>query len=89
METNIFTKKDFWEQKKILFSHILKKLGIFNCFKKTGLYLEKIKILNKNTKEEYYNINLEKVYSKNKKDFDSTYDKYKSDLSIITDGFCS
>lgn len=48
---------------------------------------EKIKNLNKNVKEEYYNI--EGLYSENKGNFNNNHDKYKSDLSIITDGFCS
>lgn len=48
---------------------------------------EKIKNLNKNIKAKHYNI--EGLHSKNKENFNNNHDKYKSDLSVITDGFCS
>ena len=78
MEINIFIEKYFWEQKKILSTSTPKKLDKFIFFKKTGLYLKKIKNLNRDIKEKYYNVNVEKLPAEN-----------KEDLSIITDGFCS
>jgi hypothetical protein len=85
MEINIFTEYHILEQKRFLFTHISKKLVRFSYFKKADLYLEK----NKNFKKEYYDNNIEKVHLENKEDVDNSHEKYKSDLSIITDGFCS
>ena len=78
MEINIFIEKYFWEQKKILSTGTPKKLDKFIFFKYKPVFLKKIKNLNRDIKEEYYNVNIEKLPAEN-----------KEDLSIITDGFCS
>jgi thymidylate synthase len=90
MEIDLFTEFHILEQKKFLLIHVSKKLAIFSCLKTTDLYLEKINNLNQNNKNiRKENNNIEKVHSENEEDADNSYDKYKPDLSIITDGFCS
>lgn len=83
MNTSLFIENHILEQKNFLFIHISNKLVKFNCFKKIKSLSKK----NNDIKEKQHNT--EKVNSEKKEGFDNNHDKYKSDLSIITDGFCS
>ncbi len=86
MKIHLFSVfKKFWKQEKLLFISISKKLIKFSSFNVTDLYFKKIRNLKKNNsdlKEKNYNI-------KKEENLDNNQDKCKSDLSIITDGFCS
>lgn len=86
MKIHLFSVfKKFWKQKKLLFISISKKLIKFSGFNVTDLYFKKIRNLKKNNsdlKEKNYNI-------KKEENLDNNQNKCKSDLSVITDGFCS
>ena len=78
-------KIHLWGQEKLLFISISKKLIKLSGLIVTDLYFKKIRNLQENNsdlKEKNYNI-------KKEENLDNNQDKCKSDLSIITDGFCS